>query len=90
MSSNASNPTFFELYSCGKALAEEIDDFIDRWHEEMTGKSGKQLIPIHKFLGLTEDEYAVWVQDPGILPMILNARNEHILSDKQSSSGWTI
>jgi hypothetical protein len=70
----ADSPTFFELYSRGQALPDDIDDFIDRWHEgaDLQAKS----LPLHDYLGLTLDEYELWVHDPDILPQILIARRE--------------
>ena len=29
---------FFDLYSSGEALEEEIDDYISNWHKEMKGR----------------------------------------------------
>jgi len=68
--------TFFDLYSEGHALEEEIDDFIDAWHLEMKGKAFPNLIELPDYLGMSQDEYDVWVQEPDTLPHILNARLE--------------
>jgi hypothetical protein len=65
-------PTFLELYARGEVSTEEIDDFIERWHEGKEPSAG--LTSLHEFLGLTEEEYAGWVQDPASLPGILDAR----------------
>jgi hypothetical protein len=67
-------PSFFILYSRGLALADEIDDFIDKWHEGADSQIGN--LPLHEYLGLTHDEYEVWVLDPDVLPHILIARRE--------------
>jgi hypothetical protein len=67
-------PTFFDLYSQGLALPDEIDDFIDRWHEGAA--SHARSLPLHEFLGLTHDEYEIWVLDPDVLPHVLVARRE--------------
>ena len=49
--------TFFDLYSQGMALPDEIDDFIDRWHEGRASQvSG---LPLHEYLRLTRDECEV-------------------------------
>lgn len=62
--------SFFERYSNGRALACEIDLEIELWH-----KSGSsQGLP--SFLGVTQDEYELWVKDSSVLPVILKARNE--------------
>ena len=65
-------PTFFDLYSQGQALPDEIDDFIDRWHERADSRATS--LPLHEYLGLTLDEYEVWVLDPDALPHVLIAR----------------
>jgi hypothetical protein len=68
------SPTFFDLYSQGQALPDEIDDFIDIWHEGADQRA--KSLPLHEYLGLTMDEYGLWVQDPDTLPQILVARRE--------------
>ena len=67
-------PTFFDLYSRGQALPDEIDDFIDRWHEG--GDLQAKALPLHEYLGLTLDEYELWVHDPDVLPQVLIARRD--------------
>ena len=51
----------------GEALIDEIDDFIDEWHE---GNSTQEL---NEFLGITEQEYGYYLADENILPYIMNA-----------------
>lgn len=63
-------PTFFELYSEGRVAAEAIEDFIDAWHE--TGDEEQR--PLSEYLGMTEDEFSVWVLTRRALPIILTAR----------------
>lgn len=49
---------FMDLFIQGKVKAEEIDDYIDIWHDEVTD------IPfLHEFLGMTATEYANWVEN---------------------------
>jgi hypothetical protein len=67
-------PTFFDLCSGGQALPDDIDDFIDRWHERANPQA--RSLPLHEYLGLTLDEYELWVRDPDVLPQILVARRE--------------
>ena len=63
-----SEGNFVDLCLGGEALAEEIDDFVDAWHEGGTGK------PIYTFLGMTREEYGLWVEQPDSLDVILEAR----------------
>jgi len=63
------NATFIELAAGGEVLLEEIDDFIDEWHDS----EGKQSLA--SFLGMTDDEYALWAVEPDTLPFIVRARH---------------
>lgn len=60
--------TFLKLALAGKVVYDEVDDFVDRWHEEPGGQS------LHDYLGFTRDEYAAWVQNPDIVSQIVTAR----------------
>ena len=61
---------FIDLYLEGRASAEDINDSIDAWHNG----SGRQ--SIYSYLGMTEDEYSLWLRDPGVLPLIARAHKE--------------
>ncbi|MGE0225213.1 MAG: hypothetical protein AB7F35_16430 [Acetobacteraceae bacterium] len=65
---------FFALYSQGRATADDIDDFIDEWHEDDDAQARD--IPLHDYLGLSVEEYGLWVQAPDALPLILAARRD--------------
>ena len=52
----------------GSALFTDIDDYIDRWHEHPGAES------LHEYLGLTWDEYALWVEEPRSLRLIIAAK----------------
>jgi hypothetical protein len=62
---------FIEKCLRGEVLLEEIDDFVDAWHE------GKSRSPLHTFLGMTQSEYSLWVVDPGVLPFIVTAHKQN-------------
>lgn len=69
MSSHTHGPaTFLDRYLNGEVLSEDIDDFIDIWHQNPAGKE------IYEFLGMSEKEYALWLRDPDTLPQIVRAR----------------
>ncbi|WP_428483372.1 hypothetical protein [Rhodopila sp.] len=80
MSNSLKQPTFMDLYSGGYLMADEIDDFIDRWHEEAKVVETDS-IPINEFLGMTRDEYEAWVHDASVLPHIVRARMSHASLD---------
>lgn len=48
--------TFLDEYFAGRATEDDINDWIDEWHE---GDSDEEL---HVFLGLTWPEYGDWVE----------------------------
>lgn len=60
------------IQSCleGDAFLSEIDDFIDSWHE------GDSNLSLHEFLGMTRDEYEIWLKNPDMLPFIIRARKD--------------
>jgi hypothetical protein len=69
-SKSEKRPTFIEFYLKGTVSAEDIDDYVDSWHA--TAEAGE----IYEFLGLSEEEYALWLRDPDVLPHIARARVE--------------
>jgi hypothetical protein len=50
--------TFIRLYDSDAVTAEQIDDFIDAWHES----NDSERRPLAAYLGMTEDEYSVWLR----------------------------
>jgi len=63
---------FIEKVLEGEVLDTEIDDHVEQWHN---GKSSQSLAD---FLGLTDDEYALWVEQPDALRSILFCRKHAI------------
>lgn len=53
----------------GHAHLGKIDDYIDAWHDGTAG--GEQ--ELHEFLGMSRQEYALWVERPEVLPFIVIA-----------------
>lgn len=52
----------------GEALIEEIDDYIEEWH------NSDSLEEIYEFLGMTFDEYSIWVENASMIKTIFYAR----------------
>lgn len=69
--SRGQNETFVDLCLKGTVLLEEVDDFIDRWHENPEGQS------LREFLGMSDSEYELWVNDPETLPYVILSRKDH-------------
>lgn len=47
---------------------DEIDDYVDEWHESTSA------LPLHEYLGLTQQEYELWVHDRETLTETIEAR----------------
>ena len=60
--------TFIEKCLRGDESPDAIDDYVDQWHEGAVDQ------PLHAFLGMTHEEYGAWVERPGSLVSLLNAR----------------
>ena len=59
--------TFIDAVLAGEAFWTDIDEWVRRWHAgEGTGE-------LPEFLGMSGDEYAVWVEKPTALRAILAA-----------------
>jgi type II restriction/modification system DNA methylase subunit YeeA len=52
----------------GDILPDEIDDFIEFWHNSDSS------VELHEFLGLTWEEYSLWVANPHYVDLIIAAR----------------
>lgn len=52
----------------GKALESDINDYIDEWHD------GDSTLELHEYLGLTNDEFSLYVEQPRSLSFIFNSR----------------
>lgn len=60
---------FMEACLEGDALLEEIDDYIDEWHESDSKEE------LHDYLGMTFEEYGIWVENGSMLKTIFYARD---------------
>lgn len=54
----------------GEAFLDDVDDYVDEWHESSTGES------LAEHLGMARNEYALWVEQPDSLRLIVAAREE--------------
>lgn len=64
------SPTFFALYSEGRVNADQADDYVEAWHES----GDEETRSLAEYLGMSEEEYDVWLMTPRALPVILAAR----------------
>jgi hypothetical protein len=66
----SSRIAFIDLCLEGKVPLDDIDNFIDQWHETPEG------FELHDYLGMTQEEYSLWLRVPDALPYIITARHE--------------
>lgn len=83
--------TFVEKVLAGDEFADRIDDYVAQWH------NSPRRMALHTFLGLSRDEYGMWVEQPASLQTILFARrngaplesfewdNAHLLAARSQS-----
>jgi len=69
---------FIDLCLEGEVLEDEIDDFVEKWHE-----SDDVPEQLHDYLGMSWEEYSVWATKPSILPFILSARKKNTSFDTE-------
>ena len=62
-----SNSDFITDCINADALLEEIEEYIEEWHISETDK------PIYDFLGMTQEEYFLWVENDDMLKYIIQA-----------------
>ena len=60
---------FVELCLKGDVLEEEIDQFVEDWHD---GRQGADM-QLHEYLGMKWEEYQLWSTTPSVLPFVLTA-----------------
>ena len=61
-----------EQVLAGDILDTEIDDFVQQWHEGQTTEG------LAEFLGFSDEEYALWVEQPEALRSILFCRKHDV------------
>lgn len=52
---------FYDLYMQDKVTIEDLDDFLEEWNRSASSEK------INEYLGLTEEQYYKWCDDPGDL-----------------------
>ncbi|NAS97186.1 hypothetical protein CU664_09135 [Pseudomonas syringae pv. actinidifoliorum] len=71
--------SFVEQYLKGSVLEQEIEQFVEDWHE---GREGADM-ELHEYLGMSWDEYQIWVTTPSVLSTVLAARKRGISLEQQ-------
>lgn len=65
--------SFIDQVINGKVAPEEIDEFISQWHRAEYN-SPLALMPLHQYLGMTWEEYCLYVNNTKVLPVIIAAK----------------
>nr|VFJ54040.1 MAG: hypothetical protein BECKFM1743C_GA0114222_101334 [Candidatus Kentron sp. FM]VFJ54406.1 MAG: hypothetical protein BECKFM1743A_GA0114220_101313 [Candidatus Kentron sp. FM]VFK10862.1 MAG: hypothetical protein BECKFM1743B_GA0114221_101584 [Candidatus Kentron sp. FM] len=60
--------SFIEKCVLGGTRPENIDDFVEQWHE------GDSELPLHEYLGMTKAEYSLWMTNPDRLSSMIHAQ----------------
>ncbi|MBX3496218.1 MAG: hypothetical protein KF769_08245 [Parvibaculum sp.] len=70
-----SENSFVDQCLAGERLLDEVDDFIDQWHE------GKLEGELRECLGLSPEEYTTWLHEPSTLALVVAARHAKVSLD---------
>ena len=60
--------TFLSFALAGEVTTDEIDNYIDQWHDNPIGLS------LHDYLGMDREEFGLWLDSPDLLPLIITSR----------------
>ncbi|EPM66642.1 hypothetical protein A584_24832 [Pseudomonas syringae pv. theae ICMP 3923] len=71
--------SFVERCLEGSVQEEEIEQFVEDWHE---GREGADM-ELHEYLGMSWDEYQIWVTTPSVLSVVLAAKKRGISLEQQ-------
>jgi hypothetical protein len=63
-----SSEPFLALAARGRAFLDDIDDYVDRWHEESSASS------LWEYLGMSHEDYKIWLEKPEYLPFLVKAK----------------
>ena len=72
------NSSFIEKCINGDASLDEIDNYIDEWHDSDSTND----LELHEFLGMSWEEYSLWAVKPKFLAWIINARRKGVISSE--------
>ena len=64
--------TFIDQCLRGAALPDQIDDYIEQWHEGQIGEG----IELRELLGMSKREYAIWMRDASTINVIIAAKRQ--------------
>lgn len=56
---NIPEKTFVEMFKNGECTENDIETYIDKWHDEYDGK-----LKLYEYLGMTKEQYNAWLVNP--------------------------
>jgi hypothetical protein len=81
--------TFIDDVLAGLARVEDIDDYIQDWHNTPDNAPGGEL-ELHEYLGLSWDEYRRWGSHPESLRFVLAARRAKLPVEQVLAQAETV
>lgn len=73
-----------DLCISGKTQPSDVDDYVSRWHD---GHSNK---PLHEFLGMTIEEYCIWVKFNDVISDLVRLRKIGVNFGEHPITSFTI
>ncbi len=64
--------SFIDKCINGDSFLDEVDDYVDAWHDDNASEDTE----LYQYLGMTWQEYSLWVTNPSILGEIVAARRK--------------
>lgn len=71
----SSRHTFLEACLEGEALLNDVDDWVDAWHDSGGRPRGFDEA-LYEYLGMSRLEYSAWVERPSLLRSIVAGREQ--------------
>lgn len=84
----SSSTSFMDACLAGEALLDDIDDWVDTWHEHSGAPRG-QRESLEAYLGFDDFEYSLWAERPSLLRVIVSARKQRKSVDDVRSAAQT-
>jgi hypothetical protein len=64
--------TYLDMAMRGEVMSDEIDDFVSAWHKSNSDQD------LHDYLGMTFEEYSLWVSHPDFIDLVIAARKNKL------------
>lgn len=86
----SSATTFMDACFAGQALLDDVDDWVDAWHDA-GGRPRGTTESLKSYLGFNDFEYSLWAEKPSMLRLIVAARHQHSpVEDVQSAARFSL